>query len=201
MTSEYIKQLQALNAAYNAFNMRYFGGTLPDVTITIQRSLRSYGHFSIDKVWQTSDGVAQHEINISADYLRREKYNLCATLLHEMCHLYAKQNNIEDTSRQGRYHNKYFRKIAEERDLQIDLAEGIGWSVTSPTEKLKAFVDNSKIEFVNLYRVAVEQERAPNKRTKVYKYVCPRCGLEVKTTKENAKLHCIECDVDFNVIV
>ena len=146
MLSEHSKFLEH---AYEVLNVVYFDNSLPEAVITIQSSQRAYGHITVGKVWQDS-WDSYHEINISAEYLNRPVENIIATLLHECCHLYAMENNIKDTSNNYRYHNKKFKEIGEARDLNISYQEGIGWSVTKPTEKLmktiKEYGLNSQIE-------------------------------------------------------
>ena len=54
-----------------------------------------------------------------------------ATLLHEAAHALADARDVQDTSRQGRYHNLRFRALAEELGLAVTQAPGIGWSATT----------------------------------------------------------------------
>lgn len=193
--NDYIKQLESLNKMYNLINEKFFDNKLSKVIITLQKDSKAYGYFTIKKIWTLSDGTQQHEINISADYLQRDKYKLCGTLLHEMTHLYAEQNKIQDTSRQGRYHNKMFKQLAEKDGLlTIELADGIGWSSTYSTEKFKEFIDNSKIDFLNLYRASVEKLPKTAEKKQQYKFICPVCGLEIKTITATAQLLCVDCD-------
>ena len=40
-----------LEDAYGVFNREYFNGELPMVMITIQSSLKAYGHCTTKKIW------------------------------------------------------------------------------------------------------------------------------------------------------
>jgi hypothetical protein len=63
--------------------------------------------------------------------LERGPEPVFATLLHEAAHALADAREIQDTSRQGRYHNLRFRALAEELGLVVTPAPGIGWSATT----------------------------------------------------------------------
>ena len=52
-------------------------------------------------------------------------------ILHEAAHALAHARNIQDTSRQGRYHNKKYKALAEEVGLNCEQMGNIGWSKTS----------------------------------------------------------------------
>lgn len=84
-----------------------------------------------------------YEISICPEFMDRSIYDICATLLHEMVHLWNLQNDIQDCSRGNTYHNKKFKKVAEEHGLIINYDKRIGWSLTKlqPTTK----------EFINLH--------------------------------------------------
>lgn len=194
---KYIEELSVLQQAFAALNKKYFGNQLEPVVITIQSDLGAYGHYTCGKLWKTQDGETQsdlHEINFSAETLNRHYYNTVATLLHEMVHHYCYQNGIKDTSRQGRYHNKEFKKIAEERGLIISYASSIGWSLTEPTEKLKEFVDSLQLDFKKIYRETPIKEPKDTPQSKIFKYKCPVCGMKIRTSKQFAHLQCMDCD-------
>jgi len=190
---EYKRNLETLYKVYDKLNVKYFGGTLEKVTITIQKNLKAYGHFTPDKIW-SSDTEQTHEINISPNF-DRSTCEIVGTLLHEMVHLYAHMNNIQDTSRQGRYHNKDFKKLAEERGLIIKYGgDTIGHSVTECSESLIQWIEDNKINFVKCYQSFVERETKPPKpKPPKYKFLCPTCGLQIETTTEKARLTCLTC--------
>ena len=195
---KYIDELSVLQKAYKAFNKKYFGNQLEPVVITIQSDMKAYGYYTTGKLWKTTDGEEKkdyHEINLSAETLKRHYYNTCATLLHEMVHHYCHVNGIKDTSRQGRYHNKDFKKIAEERGLIISYSSAIGWSVTEPSDGLKAYIDSLKLDFQKLYRDTPVKEPTETTKSKVFKYKCPVCGMKVRTSKEHAHIQCMDCGV------
>lgn len=196
---QYIAELEVLQKTYKEFNKKYFGGLLEPVVITIQSDIGNYGRYMCGKVWKIGEGEkvnSLHEINLSAETLNRHYYNVCATLMHEMCHHFCKQNGLQDTSRQGRYHNKLFKKVAEERGLIISYSSAIGWSLTEPTEKFKQFIDSLKFDFQKLYRDTPIKEPKVSSKSTVFKYHCPICDLKIRTSKDNAKLRCLDCNVE-----
>ena len=57
-----------------------------------------------------------------------------------MVHYYNYENGIQDCSRGNTYHNKRFKREAENRGLLITHSDKYGWSHTEPTEELLDFV-------------------------------------------------------------
>ena len=53
------------------------------------------------------------------------------TLLHEAAHALSAARGIQDTSRQGRYHNKKFKACAEELGISVEHDPRLGWSITT----------------------------------------------------------------------
>jgi hypothetical protein len=79
-----------------------------------------------------------HEIFINAD--RRHAHprvtaaeDVFTTLLHEACHAWARANDIQDISRQGRYHNKRFAEIARKIGLVAEPDSRIGHTTPCPS--------------------------------------------------------------------
>ena len=189
-----------LEDAYGVFNREYFNGELPMVMITIQSSLKAYGHCTTKKIW-ASGSDRYYELNLSAEYLSRPIENVLATLVHEMVHIYCMETGIKDTSNNGRYHNKRFKAEAEMRGLKIAYAPTIGWSVTEPTE---VFIRNVKnwglYDACENYRLgALQTDSAdgtdkPRKKTSTRKYYCPVCGNSVRATKD-VNILCMDCNV------
>lgn len=198
---------------FKAINEEYFNNELEVPTITIQSTVGAYGHVSVQKVWHSND-VATHELNLSADYLNRPIENVVATLIHEASHLYALQNDIKDTSNRGVYHNKNFKKIAEEMGhLQIEKHDKYGWTITYPTEDTLDFIIAYGFEDIQLVRgsqfsfVGIGGSKAGNggmvppktkKPSSTRKYICPCCGNSFRATKE-LNVMCMDCDEQFIV--
>ena len=198
-----------LTKIFDALNDHYFESSLPPVVITItpgkSKATSFYGRFTAESWAEIKDvnvneengqtevekGEVYNEIAIAPEYFTRPFDAMCATLCHEMVHLYCYVNNIEDTSNGNRYHNKRFRHYAEEAGLIIDKAPVIGWSVTTPSSEFSDFVDNLEIDrdVFKMYRDTQlgVSAKAPKKR-----YVCPVCGQQAQAKKES-NVVCGEC--------
>lgn len=191
------KQLASfLQRTYNDLNKDLFDNLLPDAVVSISSTPLINGHFTNGEVWNINDNKL-HEINLGAESLRRGTLSTVATLIHEMVHFYCYINKIQDTSRQGRYHNKNFKSQAEMRMLSVEHAESIGWSVTIPTEELKQYIKRKKYPDTKIYRILFLDDDGKEKVKKpssTRKYVCPCCDNSVRATKE-LNILCGDCNV------
>ena len=70
------------------------------------------------------------EVLITHDGLTDQAPHVLATILHEAAHSVSWERGINDTSRQGRYHNHRFHRVAEELGLQVQRDSAFGWTQT-----------------------------------------------------------------------
>jgi hypothetical protein len=127
--------VRALARAWGAIRARH-----PDVPEVVMvtgpgSSARSseglrLGHFAAGR-WHPAPDAALAEVMIGGEGLERSAEQVLATLLHEAAHAVAQTRGIQDTSRQGRYHNQRFRAVATELGLAIERHPQIGWSLTT----------------------------------------------------------------------
>ena len=209
----YRRVVQRLHNIFNLINADYFNNELPsDTTITVQESLRAYGHCSISKVWKTADGAESHEINISALYLDRPIEDVVTTLLHEVAHLYNLCNNIIDCSGSSlAYHNKQFKLTAEQKcHLVVEHDKRYGWTITKPSEETIDFCIRHDITDFLINRegaysfggfsIGTSSNGNPikpvRKPSSTRKYICPCCGNSFRATK-NLNVLCIDCNEQF----
>ena len=82
-TSRVAGQLEKM---FRLLNNHFYGGQLPEVVISLKKTVGAYGHFTCGKVWQAGD-ERRYEININSATLNRPIEQTCSTLLHEMAHL------------------------------------------------------------------------------------------------------------------
>jgi len=87
------------------------------------------GHFAPDR-WQRGEGRVP-ELFVGGEGLSRGARDVLGTLLHEAAHGVATVRGIQDTSRQGRFHNTRYRALAGELGLEVAKADSIGWSNTT----------------------------------------------------------------------
>ncbi len=193
----------AFTKLFNELNAACFGGELPKVIITFEAGFKkgAFGWITTAKDWKQGNTERYH-INISSDYLDRPIIDLCSTLLHEMCHLYALEKDIKDTSRSGIYHNKRFKEIAEAHWLTVREADKIGWSVTSVREDCREQV----LEIASINSIRIGQKRPADlggvssgkPKQSSRKYICPCCGLIVRATKD-CRIKCMDCDLEMEL--
>lgn len=91
-----------LQQAYDSFNARLFGGSLPPCLLTLQREKRTYGYFSSQRFGNRS-GHTTDEIALNPEYFAvLPLVEVLQTIAHEMAHLW--QAHFGKPGR-GRYHN------------------------------------------------------------------------------------------------
>jgi hypothetical protein len=87
------------------------------------------GHFAPHR-WQVQ-GADRHEVLVGGEGLQRGPVDVLGTLLHEAAHGLAQARGVQDTSRQGRYHNRRYAQLARELGLEVASVQPIGWSATT----------------------------------------------------------------------
>lgn len=110
---------------------------------------QKWGHFR-PRGWMTrvaEEGAATHmdEMFMAGETLAKGARQVLQTMLHESAHALAGKRGEKDTSRQGRWHNRTFVKVAEELGLEYTRGQAdksIGFSaVTLTTETLEEYAD------------------------------------------------------------
>lgn len=186
--------IAALEDIFDKLNTIYFEGKLPKPVITVQTMPKAYGHCSTKKIWKAGETEGMYEINLGAEYINRAKEETCATLLHEMVHLYCNENEISETCQKGRYHNKTFKAECEARDLEVEYDRANGYSHTIATETFKAKLTEAGVDLTVRFARIMSKGKAKAERAKAHAYVCPICGQTVRTTSE-LTLTCGVCEV------
>lgn len=120
--------LNAVNALWREIQANNPG--TPNVSIVLQQSERAHGHFA-PGAWATREGARMHEVMLSTVSLAYTTNSSAvvktvSTLLHEAAHAWAHENGVKDTSRQGRWHNKEFARIAERFGCEVTADPSIG---------------------------------------------------------------------------
>ena len=206
------EEMRVLESAVNFLNMRLFDNALSKIKITIQADTGtknlSYGWASNGR-WRKGEDKA-HELNITANSIKRPFSEIWITLVHELIHIYAFCQGDEQgaTSRQGRYHGKEFKRLCDKFFLITEKEKTIGY--ITPHQKMmkeqKAlyteFKKNCKADFSRLFkyeRPLEEKIEKPKKPSKNSKYICSCCGTEFTAIK-GLKLICALCDEAFEEI-
>lgn len=194
---QYQDTINYISEMYDFFNEKLFNGELikPVITISPDEKNKAYGWITRDRLWKKDENDGgMYEMNLSAQFLNRSIFETASTLIHEMCHQYARVNDFQDTARSGSFHNKLFRKIAEDHGLKAEYVHGRGWTATSlnaGTEKLlSGFVE--KYPQTLIYReMPIKVKRVRD--VSIRKYVCPDCEASVRATKA-VNVVCGDCN-------
>lgn len=185
------KEIKFLEDAHQVLNELLFESKLSKPVITIQKSPKFYGHCSCAKVWEDKAGE-YYEINLAAEYLNRPLTEVLETLVHEMVHQYCNEEEIQDCSRSGNYHNAKYKAAGEAHGLIVTKTKN-GWDGTEASEELKAFIKKRWHREIELHRNTPQKESGGTKKSSTRKYVCPVCGAIVRATKE-IKIMCMDCE-------
>jgi len=142
------------------------------------------GHCTVAKVWRKKEDSA-YELNIAAEVLNYPIEETLDTLLHEMVHLYCRENGIKEVSRGGKYHNKRFKM--EDRLIQYALDKGFS----------EITLGRSTLLPMRTGAAGTPQAGAGNvpggkRPSSTRKLVCPCCGLSVRATKK-VNILCGDC--------
>lgn len=158
------KIVEAMNDAFKVIRSNH--PDVPQVSLVVGASSRSaHGHMA-PNAWQLGTERV-HEIMLSGETLARSAEDVFGTLLHEAAHTMAYTRGIQDTSRQGRFHNAKFKALAEEVGIVVEKVPGIGWShtfvPTATQRKYRAQITAIR-RALKTYRVPTWSEPAPRKK-------------------------------------
>jgi hypothetical protein len=121
----------ALEHAWRTIRIRH--PEVPEAVLVVASGAEgkrlNLGHFAPHR-WQVN-GADRHEVLIGGEGLHRGPLEVLGTLLHEAAHGLAQARGIQDTSRQGRYHNRRYATLAHELGLEVASVQPIGWSATT----------------------------------------------------------------------
>ena len=133
------------------------------ITVSPDGGRGAYGWCSINEIWNAS-GEKYREINLCAEYLDRPIFELAATLLHEMAHLYNLVHGIQDVSNNGYYHNQKFKATAEAHGLHIEKHAKYGWTVTTLAPEVEAWIRETLGEDKGVYQNVNDQRPVDKER-------------------------------------
>jgi hypothetical protein len=157
----------------------------PVVIVTGQGSSRRrgvslrLGQFAAAR-WQPGAGELA-EVMVGGEGLARGGRDVLGTLLHEAAHALAAERRINDTSREGRYHNHRFKALGEELGLTAERHELLGWAITdvsASTARAYASTIAALERAIVAYRDR-EQPRAEQARPGAVMAICG-CGRRIR---------------------
>ena len=132
-----------LTEAFEFFNQELEAGLdTPVFTLIPNRGRQSYYGWFWQGRWK--DGKKSlPEINITADTLKRSVEDICETIIHEMAHYKNNVAGVVDCNA-NQYHNKHFKKRAEEYGLTVEKMRNKGYAKTALGEKAAGLVKKYK---------------------------------------------------------
>jgi len=134
----------------------------PVFTLIPNRGRQSYYGWYWQGRWKDGKKTLP-EINITADTLKRSVEEICETIIHEMVHY---KNNVSDVvdCNANQYHNKHFKKRAEEFGLKVEKVKNKGYARTALDEKAANMVKKYKSKYCkddknpfHAYRIGAEK--------------------------------------------
>lgn len=208
-TTKMSRAVGQLEKMYNTMNMDFYGGALPTPIITVQSKPGTYGHCTVGKVWKRKEDDT-YEMNIAAEVLDREIEEIMDTILHEMVHLYCRENGIQEVSRGGKYHNGKFKALAEKCGLMCVKAGQYGWNTQGTgNDKLTEYALEKGWSEIKIARGGVmrfpistgaggtQNGGAPvqggKRPSSTRKLQCPKCGCSCRATK-TIRIMCMDCN-------
>lgn len=197
--------LEALEAAHAAFNAAMFGGRLkrqPVITVQTRGRRRAYGWYWAGR-WQNGQPSPAAELNVSAEDLKRPAEDVLLTLAHEMVHQATDEAGVKDCSRNGAYHNRKFRTLAEEAGLcgpaEADKRHGfsaVTWGPEGSRGRAALGGLDSKIrEAFDLARI---MPTAKGSKGKMLLFVCG-CGFKIRCGRRELAAQCLQCEGRFEL--
>src|SRR6266498_1630810 len=194
----------AMERAWTAIRHRH--PEVPEVIVILgagseaRRGLFKLGHFAAAR-WQVAD-TRRAEVLVSGEGLRRGAVDVLGTLLHEAAHGLADAREVKDTSRQGRYHNRRYARLAAEVGLEVAHDAKTGWSQTTvPTQLAQVYAAElaDLAAALILWRYAERQLPTSTGSRNLHACRCS-CGRKLrvaKATLEQAPILCGACAEPF----
>jgi hypothetical protein len=192
-----ITEYQGFQDAYDFFNRELFGGTLPQVLVTLQRHARTYGYFSPERFSGRIAKTAVHELALNPDnFTERTDAMILSTLVHEMCHVW--QQTYGKAPRRG-YHDRQWAGKMREIGLQpsttgeeggAETGQSVSHYIVLEGRFAKAYAKLAETGFQLHWQSIPASARA--KKPNRMKFTCPECGQNA-WAKPDARLICGVC--------
>jgi len=157
--------------------------TLDTIAGSHARRSSVFGHFQADS-WNV-DGEKCDHIAFNPYHLADGGEQVAETLVHEYVHLVNKFNGIADTSRQGRFHNKRFAKLANATKMIATTPDDKIGVTTYLTEAGKTWLrEEVRPDFGNISKIL---EDAPEKKVNTaVRFVCGACDNKATVSQLQA---------------
>ncbi|MFD0085080.1 hypothetical protein [Priestia megaterium] len=106
--------IKELEKAFILMNSHFFKNELTPVHIILHtESKKSSSWYTVGKTWDSGEKELS-EIHFTVDHLNNGKIPTIKALMHELIHHLANIRGESETSRNGHWHNKVYKRLAEE---------------------------------------------------------------------------------------
>jgi hypothetical protein len=158
------------------------------------------GHFAAGR-WQHADDRLP-ELFIGGEGLKEGPVSVLGTLLHEAAHGLAHARAIKDTSRQGRFHNTRYKRLALELGLNVSTVGTIGWSATSVPDTTAIEYTRQLDELAAVLTAWRHREADPDRRANSNNGLSASCGCGRRirvapSTYQAGPIICGLCESEF----
>jgi hypothetical protein len=194
-----ITEYQGFQDAYDFFNREMFGGSLPQVLVTLQRHARTYGYFSPQRFHGRLDEAEVHELALNPDnFTGRTDAMILSTLTHEMCHVW--QQTHGKAPRKG-YHDRQWAAKMREIGLQpsstgeeggAETGQSVSHYILPEGRFATAYAQLAATGFQLHWQSVPASKQAIAKKPNRMKFTCPGCGQNA-WAKPGALLICGVC--------
>jgi SprT-like family len=197
-----ITEYQGFQTAYDFFNRELFGGSLPQVLVTLQRHANTRGYFSPERFAGRIDKAAVHELALNPDgFASRSDEEILSTLVHEMCHVWQQTHG---KAPRRSYHDRQWAAKMREIGLQPSSTSEPGGKETGQSVShysisggpyARAYVKLAAQGFQLHWQSAPVDKQGKAKKSSKTKFTCPECGQNA-WAKPDALLLCGECSAE-----
>jgi hypothetical protein len=158
-----------------------------------------WGHYSTLRWQHTATKTDVSEVMVAGEALSENVREVLGTLLHEAAHALADTLSIKDTSRQGRWHNKHFARLATDLGLTAtkDAANGYTTSLPDLTAERYASTLIALDRAITVFRhpiAAKPKKKRENSNNPIpLECACPRKIRVAPTVLETGTVRCDVC--------
>lgn len=199
MTMKPTADLISFQQAYDYFNEKLFGGSLPDCLITLQRKRGARGYFCAAIFIARGGDQKTDEIAMNPEHFNRHDADVLSTLVHEMVHLW--QQHFGKPSRNA-YHNREWGKKMESvglipSDTGMPGGKQTGQKVSHYIVEDGPYIKHANALLESGFTLRWQSDRhggklaSSAKKSKI-KYTCEECGQNA-WAKPGAQLACGLC--------
>ena len=194
--------LAALEQAWQTIRTRH--PEVPEAVLVVASGSEgkrlNLGHFAPHR-WQVHGGD-RHEVLVGGEGLQRGPTDVLGTLLHEAAHGLAQARGIQESSGQGRYHNRRYATLAAELGLEVAIVKPIGWSATTVPQHTAVSYSSLLEQLAAALVLWRRQEHRIGTGTRSRNLLAAGCGCgrrirAAKATLAQAPISCGACQQPF----